>query len=66
MNANVGTLDRAARLLLGLGLIAAAALGWIGWWGFLGVIPMATAVIRFCPAYRLFGVNTCRTGGGVS
>lgn len=66
MNANVGTLDRAARLLLGLGLIVAAAMGWIGSWGFLGVIPMATAVIRFCPAYRLFGVNTCRNGGGVS
>ncbi|WP_219115655.1 DUF2892 domain-containing protein [Janthinobacterium sp. UMAB-56] len=59
MNANVGNTDRAIRILLGLGLIAATLAGAIGVWGWLGVIPLATGIFRFCPAYLPFGIRTC-------
>ena len=39
--------------------IALAATGTVGWWGWLGVIPLATGLFRFCPAYTLLGINTC-------
>ena len=60
MTANVGTVDRAIRIALGLALIAATLMGWIGVWGWLGVIPIATGVFRFCPAYLPFGLNGCK------
>ena len=59
MNANVGNIDRAIRILLGLGLIVATLVGAIGAWGWLGVIPLATGIFRFCPAYLPFGFRTC-------
>ncbi|MDE2305370.1 MAG: DUF2892 domain-containing protein [Gammaproteobacteria bacterium] len=59
MNLNVGTTDRVIRILAGLALIALAATGRIGWWGYIGVIPLLTGVFRFCPAYLLFGIRTC-------
>ncbi len=59
MEANVGTIDRAARIVVGLALIAGALSGMIGAWGWIGVVPLATGVFRFCPAYRLIGLNTC-------
>jgi len=59
MEANVGTIDRAARIVIGLALIAGALSGMIGAWGWIGVVPLATGVFRFCPAYRLIGLNTC-------
>lgn len=60
MTANVGTVDRAIRIAFGLALIAATLMGWIGVWGWLGVIPIATGVFRFCPAYLPFGLNSCK------
>ena len=59
MQANVGTIDRALRIIAGLVLIALAATGTVGWWGWLGVVPLATGLFRFCPAYPLLGINTC-------
>ena len=59
MKANVGTIDRILRALVGLVLIGLAATGTVGWWGWLGVIPLATGLFRVCPAYGLLGVNTC-------
>lgn len=59
MKANVGNLDRALRIVGGLALIGLAATGMVGWWGYLGAIPLATGVFRFCPAYPLLGINTC-------
>jgi Protein of unknown function (DUF2892) len=59
MQANVGTLDRALRIFAGAALIALAATGRIGPWGYLGVIPLATGLFRFCPAYTLLGIRTC-------
>lgn len=59
MQINVGGIDRILRVTAGLVLIALAAFGMIGWWGWLGVIPLATGTLRFCPVYPLLGLNTC-------
>jgi Protein of unknown function (DUF2892) len=60
MTPNVGTADRTLRIAGGLALIAAALTGWIGPWGWIGVVPLATGVFRVCPAYLPFGLSTCR------
>lgn len=59
MKRNVGGIDRAIRIILGLALIIAAATGTIGWWGCLGVLVLASGVFSFCGLYALLGVNTC-------
>ena len=59
MKVNVGTLDRTLRIGGGLALIVAAATGAIGAWGWIGVVPLATGLLRFCPVYPLLGINTC-------
>lgn len=59
MSSNVGTVDRALRIIVGLVLIGLAATGTVGWWGWLGVVPLFTGLFRFCPAYGLLGINTC-------
>ncbi|MDR2926487.1 MAG: DUF2892 domain-containing protein [Azoarcus sp.] len=61
MKANIGCFDRILRVVLGVALIALVATGTVGWWGWLGVIPLATGLIRFCPAYALVGFKTCKT-----
>ena len=59
MKHNVGGWDRGLRIAVGLVLIGLAATGTVGWWGWLGVIPLLTGVVRFCPLYSLVGMNTC-------
>ena len=59
MKANVGTLDRGLRIAAGIALIALAATGTIGAWGWIGVVPLITAFAGFCPAYKLIGLSTC-------
>ncbi|PJO79177.1 DUF2892 domain-containing protein [Neisseria brasiliensis] len=59
MKRNVGGIDRAIRIIVGLALIIAAATGTIGWWGWLGVLVLASGVFSFCGLYTLLGVNTC-------
>jgi len=59
MQKNVGGFDRALRIVVGLALIVATLMGAIGVWGWIGVIVLATGVIRFCPAYLPFGMSTC-------
>jgi hypothetical protein len=59
MQTNVGNLDRALRIALGAALIVATVTGVIGAWGWLGLVPLATGVVRFCPAYLPFGLSTC-------
>ncbi len=55
---NVGNLDRALRILLGLALIALAVSGQIGVWGYVGIVPLLTGAVAMCPLYRLFGFST--------
>lgn len=59
MKTNEGTIDRALRVIAGLVLIALAATGTVGAWGWIGVVPLATGLIGWCPAYTLLGINTC-------
>ncbi len=59
-NRNIGTVDRVIRIIVGLVLIGLAATDRIGVWGYIGVVPLLTAFVRFCPAYALFGLRTCR------
>lgn len=63
MRPNMGNMDRIGRIVLGLLLLAYAlqlgfpATGW-NWVGWIGVVPILTAVVRYCPAYSLFGIRT--------
>ena len=63
MKLNVGGIDRALRILIGLALIALAATGTVGWWGWLGIVPLMTGLLRFCPVYTLLGFNSCPRRG---
>ncbi len=58
---NVGGADRVIRIVAGLVLIGLAASGTVGWWGWLGLVPLATGLAGWCPPYSLFGINTCAT-----
>lgn len=59
MKANVGGIDRALRIVVGLVLVGLTLAGQIGVWGYLGLIPLATGLFSRCPPYALFGWNTC-------
>lgn len=66
MKKNVGPLDRSLRLVIGLGLVALAVMGPRTPWGWIGLVPLLTAVSSWCPLYTLFGKSTCpvvRAGG---
>ena len=59
MRPNVGTIDRLVQIIAGRALITLAALGKVGWWGYIGIVPLATGLFRFCPAYTMLGFRTC-------
>ena len=59
MNANVGGIDRVLRILVGIALIAWALLGG-PLWAWIGVVPLATGLLKFCPFYPLLGLSTCQ------
>ncbi len=61
MTKNVGGVDRILRIVVGLALIAAAATGTIGVWGYIGVVALATGLMGWCPPYAILGFNTCKT-----
>ena len=59
MKINEGGIDRVLRILAGLVLIALAWTGTIDVWGWIGVVPLATGLIGWCPAYSIFGISSC-------
>ncbi len=59
MKTNEGGLDRTLRILVGLVLVALTLSGSIGVWGWIGVVPIVTGALGWCPAYTLLGINTC-------
>lgn len=61
MKQNVGSIDRAIRAIAGIGLISLVFVGPQTVWGWIGVVPLATAIIGWCPPYALLGINTCKT-----
>lgn len=60
MQTNVGKIDRILRIIAGLVLISLVFVGPKTMWGLVGVIPLVTAFVGFCPAYRILGIRTCR------
>jgi hypothetical protein len=58
MKPNVGTVDKILRVVIGLGLISLVFFGPQTPWGWIGVIPLITVVLGWCPAYTLFGIST--------
>jgi len=63
MTANVGGVDRILRIIVGLALIAFAVFSQHEYavWGWVGIVPLATGIIRWCPAYLPLGIKTCKT-----
>lgn len=58
---NMGPVDRALRAIVGLILISLTVVGPQTLWGLVGLVPLLTAIVGFCPAYTLLGIKTCRT-----
>ncbi|MDQ7010393.1 MAG: DUF2892 domain-containing protein [Mariprofundaceae bacterium] len=61
MKANVGTIDKVLRLIAGAALISIVFVGPQTPWGWIGIVPIATALAGWCPAYSIFGINSCST-----
>lgn len=60
MKINEGYVDRGLRVVVGVALVAMAVTNVVGPWGYIGVVPLLTGAVGFCPLYTLLGVNTCR------
>jgi hypothetical protein len=61
MKQNVGGIDKILRIILGIALVAATVLGYLPIWGYIGVVPLVTGLVGFCPLYPLLGLSTCKT-----
>jgi Inner membrane protein YgaP-like, transmembrane domain len=61
MKANVGGVDKILRIVVGLGLLSLILIlqGDVRWWGLIGLVPLLTGLVNFCPLYALLGLNTC-------
>lgn len=59
MKFNVGGIDRILRIVVGLALVAWAAVLGGPVWAWIGIVPLATGAVGFCPLYPLLGLNTC-------
>jgi hypothetical protein len=64
MNTNVGSIDRTVRVVLGLALLSVVVIvhGPARWLGLIGLVPLLTAALAFCPLYTVLGIRTCPTG----
>ena len=58
MQKNIGSIDRALRVVVGLGLLSLVFVGPQTPWGWIGLVPLATATLSWCPVYSLIGVRT--------
>lgn len=59
MKTNIGNIDRSLRLVAGAAILG-AGFYFKSWWGLVGLVPIVTALIRFCPLYPLLGISTCK------
>ncbi len=59
MKTNVGGIDRTLRIVVGLAVLSLVFIGPQTAWGWLGLVPLLTATVGFCPVYPLLGINTC-------
>lgn len=61
MKTNLGGIDRIIRIIVGLGVLSLAFVGPRTAWGYIGLVPLVTAFVGYCPAYTLLGIRTCAT-----
>jgi len=59
MKVNVGGIDKIIRIVVGALLLVLAATGTLGVWAWIGIVPLATGLMGWCPAYSLLGIKTC-------
>jgi hypothetical protein len=59
MKNNVGTIDKVLRIIIGLALISLVFVGPQTPWGWIGIIPLVTALLGWCPLYTIVGINSC-------
>jgi hypothetical protein len=64
MKKNVGSTERFIRIIAGAGILALAFIGPQTPWGYLGVVPLLTGLIGWCPPYAILGISTCKKGAG--
>ncbi|MBS1192293.1 MAG: hypothetical protein H6Q97_272 [Nitrospirae bacterium] len=60
MKKNVGSVERAIRIITGIAILSLAFVGPQSPWAYLGIIPLATGLMGWCPAYALLGISTCK------
>jgi hypothetical protein len=60
MQANIGKTEKIIRIIVGVAIIVAGVI-FQSWWGAIGAIPLITGLIDYCPAWSIFGINTCKT-----
>jgi hypothetical protein len=62
MKQNVGGIDRVLRIIAGLGVLSLLFIlpGDARWWGLIGIVPLATGLFNYCPAYTLFGMSSAK------
>ncbi len=61
MTRNVGTVDRVVRLIAGLAILSLVFVGPHTLWGLLGLVPLLTAIVGWCPPYAILGISTCKS-----
>ncbi|ABQ35769.1 MAG: DUF2892 domain-containing protein [Bradyrhizobium sp.] len=66
MTQNIGKIDRLIRIIVGLAILSLTIIGPQTLWGLLGLIPLGTALIGWCPPYAMLGINTCGTKPGAA
>ncbi|WP_328190254.1 YgaP family membrane protein [Marinobacter sp. OP 3.4] len=59
MSKNEGAIDRTLRVLAGLALLSLTVVGPQSLWGLIGIVPLLTGLVGFCPLYRVLGISTC-------
>ncbi|GAB2947065.1 MULTISPECIES: YgaP family membrane protein [Aquaspirillum] len=60
MQCNIGKTERVIRVIAGLGIVSLAFVGPASPWAFLGLVPVATGLLGWCPPYAILGINTCK------
>jgi cadmium resistance protein CadD (predicted permease) len=60
MKKNAGTIDRTVRVIAGIAILATAFIGPKTILGYIGIVPILTGALGFCPVYPIFGINTCK------
>jgi len=61
MKKNIGKAERVVRVVIGLGILSLAFVGPKSPWAYLGILPVLTGAVGWCPPYALFGISTCKT-----